>query len=312
MHSGTVRAVSNASFDIDQGEILGIVGESGCGKTALCLSLLRLIPQPPGKIEADGARFKDTDLITCGHDQIRRIRGNRISMIFQDPLTSLNPYLKIINQLIEPLQVHRGLSRKECLPLAYDALEEVGLGNLTNKLSAYPHEFSGGMRQRIMIAMALITHPDILIADEPTTALDVTVQAQIMSLMQSLLRRHGMSVIFITHNLGIVAQICGRVLVMYAGRIMEEAPVRDLFYKTRHPYTQALIKSLPSFRATGEKLKAIAGLPPDLSRPILGCPFTDRCEFVKDFCRNTPIELKKVEKGHASACTRIINGEITL
>ena len=192
------------------------------------------------------------------------------------------------------------------------ALEEVGLGDPANKLSAYPHEFSGGMRQRIMIAMALITQPDILIADEPTTALDVTVQAQIMSLMQSLLRRHGMSVIFITHNLGIVAQICGRVLVMYAGRIAEAAPVRELFYRTRHPYTLALIKSLPSAHGAGEKLQAIAGLPPDLSRPIMGCPFTDRCEFVKEECRSTPIELKEVEKDHSSACTRIINGDLTL
>ncbi|MGB7568113.1 MAG: ABC transporter ATP-binding protein [Chitinivibrionales bacterium] len=312
MHSGIVRAVSDVSFNVDQGEITGIVGESGCGKTALCLSLLRLIPQPPGKIEAAGAFFKDTNLVACSLEEIRRIRGNRISMIFQDPLSSLNPYMKVFDQLIEPLQVHNGLSKKQCLPLARAALDEVGLGDPANMLSAYPHEFSGGMRQRIMIAMALITQPDVLIADEPTTALDVTVQAQILTLIRSLLRTHGMSVIFITHNLGIVAHLCNRVLVMYAGRIMEEAPVRDLFYHTQHPYTRALIQSLPSVRATGEKLKAIAGLPPDLSRPILGCPFADRCEFVKDYCRNTPIELKKVEKSHASACTRIINREITL
>jgi oligopeptide transport system ATP-binding protein len=312
MHSGVVRAVSNVSFDVDQGEITGIVGESGCGKTALCLSLLRLIPQPPGKIEADGAFFKGHDLLTCSHEEIRRIRGNRISMIFQDPLSSLNPYLKVFNQLIEPLQVHRGLSKKQCLPLAQAALDEVGLGDSANKLSAYPYEFSGGMRQRIMIAMGLITQPDVLIADEPTTALDVTVQAQILTLIRSLLRKHGMSVIFITHNLGIVAHLCNRVLVMYAGRIVEDAPVRDLFYHTRHPYTQALIKSLPSAQAPDEKLKAIAGLPPDLSRPLKGCPFADRCEFVKDYCRNTSIELKEVEKRHASACTRIINGDLLL
>jgi oligopeptide/dipeptide ABC transporter, ATP-binding protein, C-terminal domain len=312
MHSGVVRAVSNVSFDVDKGEIVGIVGESGCGKTALCLSLLRLIPQPPGTIEAAGAFFNGADLLACSHEEIRRIRGNRISMIFQDPLTSLNPYMKVFDQLVEPLQVHRGLSKKRCLPLTLAALEEVGLSGLTNIRTAYPHEFSGGMRQRIMIAMALITQPDILIADEPTTALDVTVQAQIMSLTQSLLRKHGMSVIFITHNLGIVAQLCSRVLVMYAGRIMEAAPVRALFYHTLHPYTQALIKSLPSAHMAGEKLKAIAGLPPDLSRLITGCPFADRCEFVKEECRNAPIELKDVEKNHASACTRIINRDLTL
>jgi oligopeptide transport system ATP-binding protein len=312
MHSGVVRAVSDVSFDIDKGEITGIVGESGCGKTALCLSLLRLIPQPPGTIEATGAFFKNCNLLTCSHEEIRRIRGNRISMIFQDPLSSLNPYLKVFDQLIEPLQVHRGLSKKQCLPLARAALDEVGLGNPANGLSAYPYEFSGGMRQRIMIAMALITRPDILIADEPTTALDVTVQAQILSLIESLLGKHGMSVIFITHNLGIVAHLCKRVLVMYAGRIVEDAPVRDLFYHTLHPYTQALIKSLPSARAPGEKLTAIAGLPPDLSRPMQGCPFADRCGFVKDACRHVPIELKEVDKNHATACTRVINGDVTL
>jgi oligopeptide transport system ATP-binding protein len=312
MHSGVVRAVSNVSFDIDQGEITGIVGESGCGKTALCLSLLRLIPQPPGKIEADGAFFKGYNLLTCSHEEIRRIRGNRISMIFQDPLSSLNPYLKVFDQLIEPLQVHRGLSKKQCLSLAYAALDEVGLGNLATKLSAYPHEFSGGMRQRIMIAMALITQPDILIADEPTTALDVTVQAQILSLIKSLLRTHGMSVIFITHNLGIVAHLCNQVLVMYAGSIVEAAFVREIFHHTLHPYTQALIKSIPSSHPAVEKLQTIPGLPPDLSQSIEGCPFARRCEFVKEECRNTPLKLKEIDKNHASACTRIINGDLTL
>ena len=312
MHSGIVRAVSNVSLDVDKGEIVGIVGESGCGKTALCLSLLRLIPQPPGTIEAAGAFFKGSDLLACSREEIRRIRGNRISMIFQDPLTSLNPYIKVFDQLIEPLQVHRGLSKKQCLPLARAALDEVGLGESANKLSAYPHEFSGGMRQRIMIAMALITKPDILIADEPTTALDVTVQAQILSLMQSLLRKHGMSVIFITHNLGIVAHLCNRVLVMYAGRIMESAPVKRLFHETRHPYTRALIKSMPSAHATGERLATIRGMPPNLIAPIPGCPFADRCEFVKEICRNAPIELKEVAENHWSACRRVINGDLTL
>jgi oligopeptide transport system ATP-binding protein len=314
MHSGVVRAVSNVSFDVDKGEIVGIVGESGCGKTALCLSLLRLIPQPPGKIEAAGAFFKGSDLLACSREEIRRIRGNRISMIFQDPLTSLNPYMKVFDQLIEPLQVHRGLSKKQCLPLALAALEEVGLSGLANIRTAYPHEFSGGMRQRIMIAMALITQPDILIADEPTTALDVTVQAQILSLVQSLLRKHGMSVIFITHNLGIVAHLCNRVLVMYAGRIMESAPVKRLFHETRHPYTRALIKSMPSVHApsAGEKLMTINGLPPDLITSIPGCPFADRCEFVKEICRNAPIELKEVAENHWSACRRVIDGDLTL
>jgi oligopeptide transport system ATP-binding protein len=252
------------------------------------------------------------NLLTCSKEQIRSIRGNRISMIFQDPLTSLNPYLKVFDQLIEPLQVHNGLSKKQCMPLALAALEEVGLGNFSNKLSAYPHEFSGGMRQRIMIAMALITKPDILIADEPTTALDVTVQAHIMSLLESLLKKHGMSVIFITHNLGIVAQLCSRVIVMYAGRVVESALVKRLFNHTQHPYTQALIKSLPSAHIAGERLKAIAGLPPDLLHLIKGCPFADRCEFVKEDCRTTPFELKEIAPGHASACLRIITGDLIL
>ena len=314
MHSGVVRAVSNVSFDVDKGEIVGIVGESGCGKTALCLSLLRLIPEPPGKIKAVGAFFKGSDLLACSREEIRRIRGNRISMIFQDPLTSLNPYMKVFDQLIEPLQVHRSLSKKQCLPPSLAALEEVGLGGLANIRTAYPHEFSGGMRQRIMIAMALITQPDILIADEPTTALDVTVQAQILSLVQSLLRKHGMSVIFITHNLGIVAHLCNRVLVMYAGRIMESASVKRLFHETRHPYTRALIKSMPSAHApsAGEKLTTISGLPPDLITPVPGCPFADRCEFVKEICRSAPIELKEVAENHSSACTRIISGDLSL
>jgi oligopeptide transport system ATP-binding protein len=311
MRSGTVRAVRNVSFELAQGEILGIVGESGCGKSALCLSLMRLIA-PPGKIETGSALFGSLDLLHCNNAQMQKIRGNLISMVFQDPLTSLNPYLRVIEQLIEPLRVHQNISKKEALASAIRALTEVGIDNGKIAASSYPHEFSGGMRQRVMIAMALITRPKLLIADEPTTALDVTVQAQILDLIRRLGRSHGMSVIFITHNLGIVAQLCRRVLVMYAGRIVESAMTRDLFYSPLHPYTKALIKSLPSAHLPGETLTVIAGQPPDLSKPLPGCPFAPRCEYAHEECLTSDNILKEVMPGHYTACVRAQRGEIDL
>ena len=309
--SGPVRAVSDVSFSINESEIIGIVGESGCGKSALCLSLLRLIAQPPGKIETGSALFEGADLLSCSAAKLRSIRGHRISMVFQDPLTSLNPYLRIGDQLAEPLRVHAGLSKQAARAQTALALKEVGIDK-GDTLFAYPHALSGGMRQRVMIAMALITRPALLIADEPTTALDVTIQAQILQLIRALGASHGMAVLFVTHNLGIVAQLCSRVLVMYAGRIVESALVRDLFYKTQHPYTYALIGSLPSAHKAGEKLAVIPGQPPDLGHLGAGCAFAPRCAFAQETCRTTDVELAEVEPGHFTSCVRAQRGEIKL
>lgn len=307
--NGTVRAVDGVSFNLEKGETLGVVGESGSGKSVTCYSLLGLIPTPPGKIIKGTALFDNIDLLNCPKKTLRKIRGKKISIIFQDPMTSLNPYLKISEQLIEPLVEHEKLSRKKALVKAIDALEEVGIQGAERRVHNYPHEFSGGMRQRVMIAMALITRPEILIADEPTTALDVTVQAQILELIKKLKREHGTSIIFITHDLGIVAGFCDRVNVMYAGKIIESAPLDQLFYHTQHPYTQALQKSIPALHSKKDTLFTINGLPPNLIDPIQGCPFAPRCEFTKRICLQ-PIFLKQVHENHATACTRYQNGEL--
>ncbi len=312
MRAGTVRAVNGVSFDITTGETVGLVGESGSGKSVLCLSLLGLIPQPPGKIVDGSARFGEMDLLRCTKRTLRSIRGNRISMVFQDPMTALNPYMRIGDQLIEPLRVHGICGQEEAVSRAVRGLEEAGIPRARDRLRSYPHEFSGGMRQRVMIAMALITQPELLIADEPTTALDVTVQAQILILMKNLQSVHGMSMIFVTHDLGVVAGICDRVLVMYAGRIIEQANVRSLFHATKHPYTRALIASLPSAHGGGEVLKVIPGKPPDLSGDVSGCPFAPRCDFVTSRCRGEDISLDDVGDGHLSACMRVRDGEVYL
>jgi oligopeptide transport system ATP-binding protein len=308
---GTVRAVNDVSFALEKGETLGIVGESGSGKSVTCYSLMGLIPQPPGCIEGGRALFDGVDLLSCTAELLRSIRGKRIAMIFQDPMTSLNPYLRIEDQLIEPLLIHNMASREEAVKRGIRALEEVGVPDATSRIRSYPHEFSGGMRQRVMIAMALITKPDLLIADEPTTALDVTVQAQILELVKRMQQESGMAVIWITHDLGVVAGFCKRVLVMYAGRIVESAPTSELFARTRHPYTRALQKSIPALQPKGEALYTIPGVPPDLSRPIVGCPFVPRCEFVQPECNN-PVDLKEVEAAHTTACLRVQKNEIHL
>jgi oligopeptide/dipeptide ABC transporter ATP-binding protein len=266
--SGIYRAVNGVSFQVDRGEILGIVGESGSGKSVTCASLLGLIPRPPGRIEGGRALFDGTDLLQCPPAQLRAIRGKRIATIFQDPMTSLNPYLRISEQLIEPLLIHEHISRPDALARALAMLEAVGIQNAAQRLHAYPHEFSGGMRQRVMIAMALITQPDLLIADEPTTALDVTVQAQILGLIRQLQRETGMAVIFVTHDLAVVSGLCHRVQVMYAGRIVETADTRALFQKPQHPYTKALQRCIPALQPKGRELYAIPGMPPDLSKSI--------------------------------------------
>jgi oligopeptide transport system ATP-binding protein len=310
--AGVVRAVDGVSFTLRNGETLGIVGESGSGKSVACYSLLRLIPQPPGRIECGHALFGGVDLLRCSHEELRGIRGNRISMIFQDPMTSLNPYMRIGDQVVEPLRIHEKIPRSEAFKRGTAALSEVGIQDADKRMRAYPHEFSGGMRQRVMIATALITHPEILIADEPTTALDVTVQAQILELIRKMQHERGTAVILITHDIGIVSSFCDRVLVMYAGRILEEAPTAELFYQPKHPYTQALQRAIPALNEKGTELSTIPGSPPDVSKRIDGCPFAPRCQFAEEKCVTSAILLKEVAPGHSSACIRIQSGEIDL
>ena len=274
--NGIVRAVEDVSFTVDKGQTVGIVGESGSGKSVTCYSLIGLIPQPPGKIHSGKAIFDGIDLLQARQKQLRSIRGKRISMIFQDPMTSLNPLLKISTQLTEPLEIHEGIKGKEALHRAIDALAEVGITEPEKRIQSYPHEFSGGMRQRVMIAMALITRPELLICDEPTTALDVTVQKQVLDLIKERQNELGTAVILITHDLAVVHQSCDDVNVMYAGRIVERAETKTLFEKPLHAYTRALMKSIPATHAKGEKLYTIPGIPPDLSDPPKGCTFRDR------------------------------------
>ncbi|MCX6936620.1 MAG: ABC transporter ATP-binding protein [Verrucomicrobia bacterium] len=309
--SGVFRAVENVSFTLERGATLGLVGESGSGKSVTCASLLRLLPSPPARIEGNYARFDGLDLLRATDAELRAIRGKRIGMIFQDPMTSLNPYLRISEQLIEPLLIHEKISRRDALARALAMLESVGINDAARRLHAYPHEFSGGMRQRVMIAMALIARPELLIADEPTTALDVTVQAQILELIKKLQRELGMAVIFISHDLGVVSGLCDRVMVMYAGRIVETADVRTLFRSPQHPYTRALQRSIPALQAKGAELYTLPGLPPDLSKPIDGCAFAERCEFATAACRTgeSPALLASAP-GHAHACLRLQAGEI--
>lgn len=300
--NGVVRAVNGVSFSLEAGETLGIVGESGSGKSVTCYAMLGLIPSPPGRIEGGAARFDGRDLLAMGSRELRSIRGKRIGMIFQDPMTALNPYMTVGKQLAEPLVIHEGMSWKAAQSRAVAALEEVGIHDAAGRIRSYPHEFSGGMRQRVMIAMALIAKPDLLIADEPTTALDVTVQAELLKLIKTLQRDRGMAMILVTHDLGVIAGACDRVLVMYAGRIVESAAAQPLFEGPRHPYTQALLASLPAVHRKGQDLYTIPGLPPDLSRSIAGCPFAPRCARAVDRCRTTETTLDEAAAGHGTAC----------
>jgi oligopeptide transport system ATP-binding protein len=308
--TGITRAVDGVSFSVERGEVLGIVGESGSGKSVTCYSLMGLIPQPPGRIESGTAVFDGTDLLHCPPARSRAIRGKRVAMIFQDPMTSLNPYLRISEQLIEPLLIHEKISRRDALHRAVAMLDAVGINDAAARIHGHPHEFSGGMRQRVMIAMALITQPELLIADEPTTALDVTVQAQILELIKKMQRELGMAVIFITHDLGVISGLCDRVQVMYAGRIVETAGTGPLFHSPRHPYTRALQRSIPALQPKGAELYTIPGLPPDLAKPVVGCAFAPRCEFAVANCFiQTPV-LAPISPGHAQACIRVQAGEI--
>ncbi|HZM03572.1 MAG TPA: ABC transporter ATP-binding protein [Candidatus Saccharimonadales bacterium] len=303
--NGVARAVRDVSFQLERGETLGIVGESGSGKSVTCYSIMGLVPQPPGRIEGGRALFDGVDLLAISNQELNRIRGRRISMIFQDPMTSLNPFLRVGEQLIEPLLIHEKITCRAATTRALAMLNEVGLAEAEHRLNMYPHEFSGGMRQRVMIAMALITKPDILIADEPTTALDVTVQAQILELIRKMQIELGMAVILVSHDLGIVSGFCNRVMVMYAGRVMESATTEDLFYDTKHPYTRGLQKSIPALQPKGEELYTIPGMPPDLLRPLPGCPFAERCSHAVEYCVKEEITLVEVAPQHGSACLRV-------
>ena len=285
--NGIVRAVNGISFDLAAGETLGIVGESGSGKSVANLALLGLIPQPPGEIVGGRAEFRGQDLLGKSHRELTAIRGNDIAMIFQDPMTALNPFLTIAEQLTEATRLHLGLSPKDALDHAVEMLQRVGIPAAKQRVFEYPHQFSGGMRQRVMIAMALSCQPDVLIADEPTTALDVTIQAQILDLMKDLQQKDGTAIILITHDLGVVASVCHRVLVMYGGRIVEQADVDSLFSRPQHPYTHGLLKSAPRWdEPRQEKLVAIEGQPPDMAQLPAGCAFEPRCPHRLDRCQS--------------------------
>jgi oligopeptide transport system ATP-binding protein len=303
--NGVVRAVQDVSFQLERGETLGIVGESGSGKSVTCYSIMGLVPQPPGRIEGGRALFGGVDLLACSHRQLNGIRGRRISMIFQDAMTSLNPFLRIGEQLIEPLLIHEKITRTAATGRALAMLNEAGIADAEHRLNMFPHEFSGGMRQRVMIAMALITKPDLLIADEPTTALDVTVQAQILELIGKMQHELGMAVILVSHDLGIVSGFCDRVMVMYAGRVMESAPTDDLFYDTKHPYTRGLRNSIPALQMKGAELHTIPGQPPDPHHPLPGCPFAPRCDHAVEYCATEEIALREAAPRHGTACLRV-------
>jgi oligopeptide transport system ATP-binding protein len=300
---GIVRAVDDVSFFVMPGETLGVVGESGCGKSMTGLSIMRLIPSPPGKIVAGEIVFNGQDILQMSDNEVRKIRGHEIAMIFQDPMTSLNPVLTINRQISEALQLHLGMNKDQARIRSIELLKMVGIPNADERIDQYPHQFSGGMRQRVMIAMALSCNPKLIIADEPTTALDVTIQAQILDLMRTLQSERDTGVIMITHSMGVVAGMADRVQVMYAGHIVEAASTEEIFGNPRHPYTVGLMKSIPRLDATlREKLEPIRGLPPDLIDLPDMCPFVPRCNFAREKCEQKRPPLLQVNEGHFSAC----------
>ena len=304
LESGYLRVVDGVSFELARGQTLGLVGESGCGKTVTALSIMGLLPQPAGIIESGRVLFEDTDLANASGKTMRKIRGKRIAMIFQEPMTALNPVHRVGRQLIECLELYEpALDKEAARRRASELLEQVGIPAPLQRMREYPHQLSGGMRQRVMIAMALAGKPDILIADEPTTALDVTVQAQILDLLRSLQAEYGMAMLFITHDLGVVAELCDQVIVMYAGRIAEQARVGDLFAAPRHPYTHGLIGSIPTPETPAKTLlPVIKGVVPALSKLPPGCRFSTRCDFADALCREEVPPLEGVERDHKTAC----------
>jgi len=299
---GEVKAVDGVTFQLKRGETLGIVGESGSGKSVTNLSIIRLIPEPPGKIVSGEIVFDGTDVLRLKEADMRKIRGRRIAMIFQDPMTSLNPFMKISRQLMEITQLHLGHTKQQAYDHAIQMLETVGIPDARARAGSYPHEFSGGMRQRVMIAMALSCEPELLIADEPTTALDVTVQAQILELIKTLKRAKGTSVILITHDLGVVAGMTDHLIVMYAGKVFEQAPTRELFARTGNPYTRGLLRSVPDPTDERGELYQIPGQPPDVARLPPGCPFAPRCERAEAICRHEYPPFVQLTSDHYSLC----------
>ena len=302
---GVVRAVDGVDLYIDQGETLGIVGESGCGKSVTALSIMRLIPQPAGKIVDGQILYNGLDLVTIPANKLRKIRGKEISMVFQEPMTSLNPVFTCGEQIAEALRLHEGLGRRDAMDKTVEMLKVVHIPNAERRLKEYPHQLSGGMRQRVMIAMALSCNPKLLIADEPTTALDVTIQAQILELLNELKAKLGMAVLLITHDMGVIAETAQRVMVMYAGKVVEEAPVKELFKEPLHPYTQGLLRSIPRIDTAAiqkKRLEAIPGVVPSLLHLPEGCRFAPRCQFVKPMYTEKEPPLKEVKPGHKVAC----------
>jgi oligopeptide transport system ATP-binding protein len=300
---GVVKAVDDVSFHIMPGETLGIVGESGCGKSITAMSIMRLIPSPPGKIVGGQILFDGEDVMKMSDEEVRSIRGNKIAMIFQDPMTSLNPVLTINRQISESLELHLGMSKSQSRARSVELLKMVGIPNAEERVDQYPHQFSGGMRQRVMIAMALSCNPSLLIADEPTTALDVTIQAQILDLMRNLQQEHNTALMMITHDLGVVAGMTDRIQVMYAGHVVETAPTEELFANPRHPYTVGLLNSIPRLDAVAKaKLSPIRGLPPDLIDLPDMCPFLPRCDYAREKCEQQNPPLLEVNDVHRSAC----------
>ncbi len=303
---GVLRAVDEASFEIDAGTTVGIVGESGCGKSVTALSIMRLLPEPAGKVEHGKIELDGEDLLRFPERKMQNVRGNKVSMIFQEPMTSLNPVYTVGAQIVEAIRIHQKKSRGEAREHAIEMLKLVGIPSPESNVDSYPHQLSGGMRQRVMIAMALACKPKLLIADEPTTALDVTIQAQILELLKKLQEQLGMAVLLITHDLGVVAEYAKDVVVMYAGRVVERAPVKEIFAQPRHPYTKGLLGSIPVPTKGGERkrLPTIEGMVPDLRHLPKGCRFADRCSMVIDDCRKAEPELVEIEAGHFARCIR--------
>ncbi|MGI8849944.1 MAG: ABC transporter ATP-binding protein [Pyrinomonadaceae bacterium] len=302
---GVVKAVNNVSFYINEGELLGLVGESGCGKSITALSVMRLIA-PPGKIVGGSIKFRDEELTTVSVERMREIRGNDIAMIFQDPMTSLNPVYTVGEQIAEALRLHQNLNKKDALDAAIEAMKEVAMPAPERRIKDYPHQLSGGMRQRVMIAMALACNPELLVADEPTTALDVTIQAQILELLNELQTTRKLAILLITHDLGVVAEVADRVAVMYTGRIVEESGVEEIFEKPKHPYTQGLLRSVPKMRGIGEiketRLSTIEGVVPSPTNLPPGCHFAPRCEFRMERCTHDPMPLYHLENSVEVRC----------
>lgn len=301
-HIGDVQSVRGVSFHLDKGEALGVVGESGCGKSVTMMTIMRLLGEN-AEIDAERILFDDKDITKPSEKMMQTIRGNDMAMIFQDPMTSLNPLFTVGDQLTEHLIKHKKISKKEAMKKAVEMLDMVGIPSPEKRLKQYPHEFSGGMRQRVMIAMSLICEPKLIIADEPTTALDVTIQAQILDLMKDLKSKLDTSIILITHDLGVVADLCSRINVMYGGLIVEEGTTEDIFYRGKHPYTWGLLRSVPNPKSElREKLIPIEGQPPDLLKPPAGCPFTARCDYAMKICKEKQPPLFEVGEGHKTAC----------